>query len=1422
MVKESLTLDEFESLTPQGQPQALSIDEFEALMPRIEQKAMDRGFLDTVNNFMGEGILKPLARGIEVLPAQFETVKQMNISKRQDLVRKMLGEEGAVFGADPEQIAKRTPEQKQRIAELNKIVDHYDKVLETSKRMQKHWAKLTKSGMEAPSEEFLASSPNPFDKKFSFTRLAALGVESFPMLAMGAAVSYLTNNPSSGAMFISMFEAADEYNIAREKGLREEDLNLIFASDLLALTALETIPLTTFMKGGKLPLQMFKVGLQEGGEEVLQKLWTDSVAILGYDETRSMTEGLLESFLAGFISGGALGAFSPSPKVQEQLDTLEEKGVDTDKMIDTVGRQVLDNAEQIVDNLYEKAGPEALPKEGGLEDGDKEVGEGVSGQEQVGEEPVKSGVVEEGGGETPETGGILQEEGEVKSEIVEEVSDDEWDEFEIILDKKSKNKSLTLDEQLALAEINAEYEKERISVVKEIKDSINKNIKKETGEEFDLIPKKLFAQEGSGISLDILATELEAQLIFLGYETGSDGLRSFIYNEIGQQGISGKITKGQNAGMTAKRLFQELKRKVAERDKSVARIIRAVEKRLGKSITVSGKRIMDKIKAPRNKIEIREDEALKIKLRAVEKAARKGEKAGVKKERVRIYDIIKNKKARKAEFDLVEKMFDFIDKVPVSGIPLEYADVIDEIKESIGFYKEGNKKATSAKNILSRGKASGLDPDISSDVTELEKINAADMDVNDLIEVYDLIQQIYHSGLHQNKFLIANKMANFLDTVKVGVDNIEKFGKNISSISTIESTPKGHSKWNKELLQKYFAEHRRPEAMFEEFDGFSEDANYNTMFVPMNEASLKKERNLNIAKERLSSIFSEVDIFNIVHKKEKITGIKRELFRDELLCIYAHSFHPQNRSHLKGSGITDEMIAEVEGKLTVEEKKVVNDVIEYFSELYDSIDPVYSELKGKHLAKVVGVYFPIQNLADVGDVEQIELQIAGFNEFLRTGVASSFTKAREIHSEKAYKQFSFMNTVFRHINQVEHYKAFALPLRDASKYLKHPSVRGAIINNYGQPTYDVLNTWLENIARGRDKHLGSFWDDVVMAIRTNYVVAVLGGNLSTVIKQPVSFSQGMGYIGKRAALNGLAEFMLDPEKAIRFSQEKSTQMKHRAFAQERELQDIMRGRSLESIFGQNPKLFDYFKDPQKIVLLKQFIREGSMKPILWSDRVTVTALWIGEYRKQMNIPGISESAAIASADKAIRRTQPQSGLVHLPAIFQADPVRKLFTLFKNQPNQNFNLIYDSVAKYGKNKKDFKATAELANKLIMYWILSSFIYGMASRKRLPDDKKEIALDLTQGMIGGMVGLSNIYDKVVYPWGSDNMLGALYNDAAKIINTKDDEKRLMSGVDLIAKVIGVPAYFPVKRFFTRESLKTRLFGGERRKKRKPASF
>ena len=76
-------------------------------------------------------------------------------------------------------------------------------------------------------------------------------------------------------------------------------------------------------------------------------------------------------------------------------------------------------------------------------------------------------------------------------------------------------------------------------------------------------------------------------------------------------------------------------------------------------------------------------------------------------------------------------------------------------------------------------------------------------------------------------------------------------------------------------------------------------------------------------------------------------------------------------------------------------------------------------------------------------------------------------------------------------------------------------------------------------------------DKVALFVRTNYATAVLGFNLLSMIKQPVSFIQGIAYIGERAAISGTLEYLCNPIRATKIAYDKSPMMRNRAFTQER-------------------------------------------------------------------------------------------------------------------------------------------------------------------------------------------------------------------------------------------------------------------------------
>ncbi len=829
--------------------------------------------------------------------------------------------------------------------------------------------------------------------------------------------------------------------------------------------------------------------------------------------------------------------------------------------------------------------------------------------------------------------------------------------------------------------------------------------------------------------------------------------------------------------------------------------IKKVEAKTGKSVK-NVKGVIRK-KTGLNKGEeptIKESMALQATLKGAERASKRALKAGIEVGKESVREVVTRQKGRKKLKDDIKKMIKDIKDLPSGNLPVEFKEAIESIKENIDFDNLRLSK------ILKRNKITDqmVDEGLVRDIDDIANMTSASMDVNDLRKVHETVMQVYYQGTMMDQYLAAETDKKFAASVKAAIKTIRAF-KGEVSLPEIEKAQK-KVVW-KELGKAFIAEQLRPELMFEMLDGMTEGEAYNVAFKTMVKADQAKMESFKYTMDRVLQILVDNGISSKqINEMVKVKGIKRELSRDELMFIYANSQNEANINHLAGSGIEEESMYDAINQLTESEKKAVNQIIDFYDDVYfDEVNDVYRKLKGVDMKKEAR-YFHIQNLKDVGDIEAIEMGVRSLSDFRRTGIASGSTKER-VESSKAFTRFSFIDAIEKHIRNTEHYKNFALAVRDVSKFLKDVEIKDAIIDNFGQSFYNVLTDWVADIARGRDKYQGKFLDTFTMNMRSNYVMYALGTNLSTVIKQPVSFIQGAGYIGKGWAIRGLGKFAKDPRGAIKFVQGKSVQMRNRHFKQERELEEIVAGKGLAYLFSKD-----------ELGKIKQMIREGAMQPILLADRMTTTCIWRGAYDKMMEASGGDDKRAIEYADKAIRRTQPQSGLVNLPDAFRSDPVRKMLTLFRNQPNQNYNLNYEAYLKFkqepGNGKEKY---SNFARDIFYYTVAAGLLFGVVRRQRLPKDLKEVSIDLVSAPFAGLILIGDLISRIQYPWGSSNMIDASIDTAAKVVNSKKAGTKMKHFSKLTGMMLGVPGYIAAERLITRESLKTKLLGGEKKKKK-----
>lgn len=356
MEEETLTLEQAMVSSTQ-QEDIISLDE--AMSPLYKDtKAISvekqHGTWDAVQSFFGgvnEAVVKPVVRGVEKFPAGVESLYRVGLDVVRDQVRKQLVKDGSTFGISEEQFLNRTPEQQARIDRNNKVMESMNRAEDVSKRLSDNWNKISETGWEARDPKIWRGS---FMENPSIVRAIAMGFESAPMLGLAATVTVATKSPTTGAAVLGAMQASEQYQEMRDAGFSTNESIAMFGVNTAVLTTLEKMPLEGFMKGGTFGKRVIRGVVQEGLiEEPTQQIWSNAVEKLGWNDSKSLFDGLVESIVAGSISGGAIGAVMPSriPKIEEAIKKAEEKGIDVGMAADSVRTAIEDNIGVIKDEI---------------------------------------------------------------------------------------------------------------------------------------------------------------------------------------------------------------------------------------------------------------------------------------------------------------------------------------------------------------------------------------------------------------------------------------------------------------------------------------------------------------------------------------------------------------------------------------------------------------------------------------------------------------------------------------------------------------------------------------------------------------------------------------------------------------------------------------------------------------------------------------------------------------------------------------------------------------------------------------------------------------------------------------------------------------------------------------------------------------
>jgi hypothetical protein len=741
--------------------------------------------------------------------------------------------------------------------------------------------------------------------------------------------------------------------------------------------------------------------------------------------------------------------------------------------------------------------------------------------------------------------------------------------------------------------------------------------------------------------------------------------------------------------------------------------------------------------------------------------------------------------------ELVSDLRDLFERQPTKNLPVEYKDALENIKSKFLLKQISEKGKASIENMrqyVQRMAEQGEEINIPEEkLALLDKTSIDEMTTQELRDLKETITRLYHQGRLKDKLLTALQERKF-DDIKNEMINVITQGQGLSEDNSIVKALREQNKSLKdkplESIKNYIITNMRPELMLNILDGGNPGIITNTLFTPLWESQKSELEESQKTSDTIKDIHKGLNFAEIFNKKYDI-GRFKGMTKDQALFIYANSFNDSNRVHLIGSGITDEDITAISNFLNAQEKNAIGEMLRYYDEYqYPLLDKIFTELEGVHLGKE-DQYFPIDRVEDVSFNKELEKDILERNYARRAGVSKGFTKER-VSSAKGFSDFSYFGVILRNQRKVEHYKAFAKSIRDANKILNNSEIKNAVKEKFGNKYHQVLEKWLKDVAYGADKQSMDATEKLIQWLRTNYAVAVIGGNLQSVMKAPISFVQGMEMAGKWNTTKALYKFILSPLDWNEKIDGKSTLMKFRAMRQERELGEIIAQRTKRQQIDK--------------VTGMQLMREKSMLPWTIVDKATCDIVWLAAY-EGTKADNMTETEAVNQADMVIRRTQPMSGALNLPDTFRGREYQKLYTLFRNQPNQNFNLLLESVLKKQKGKI---GAAEFSSNLVFYLITPALMIGIINRKRLPEDLGELAKDILNAALGGLIYIGNFTNAIASGFMSTaTPLESLIQDFWGAYNAKDMWKKLDNLADAISKLSGFP-YLAVKRIVKGEVL------------------
>lgn len=388
--------------------------------------------------------------------------------------------------------------------------------------------------------------------------------------------------------------------------------------------------------------------------------------------------------------------------------------------------------------------------------------------------------------------------------------------------------------------------------------------------------------------------------------------------------------------------------------------------------------------------------------------------------------------------------------------------------------------------------------------------------------------------------------------------------------------------------------------------------------------------------------------------------------------------------------LTRSQLLEIVSHMSDEERAFANAISKYYNGMSrDSINDVSEDLKGYAIAGVE-YYYPI-------DTNKAFLA-KEFDSLKRDGTLEGmgFLKDRQANAATPIMLYDANDTLNRSIQQHSRYYGLAIPVRNLNRLYGvttfrdkelteqsnaafestwefNSSVQKAIQRNWGNTATKYIGKMLTDIQNGTGLDSDA-WGDLLAKARSKYAGAVLTTNASVAMKQAASYPTAAAVVGYGPLMRALADVKkIDLDKLAQYTP--LLWYRSKGFSTT-ELGDIGKEG------GHIPKALNWIQAMDVATTTK--LAKAAMYYVNENNNLTrgTDAWW---------------KAVAEVYNRIIEETQPNYTMMQRPQILRSDnALTRALNMFKTQPFQNFNILYDAFGNLAAKSREYKANASAEN------------------------------------------------------------------------------------------------------------------------------